>query len=201
MAQGDHSELYMKFVDRDNKPVKGESTAALGPGGTVPNPLALGFRPGQMFEIESFSLTAGDSATSSDYAKQMIKLGMDPRALEDQMKASGKSNQIAASPIQPVSFTRQIDAASAALIQNLASTNQGFQSASVIKRKAAGTGASGEVYFRIDFDEVLITDIGWDSGDEVSEKCSFICRGITVRYRRQNDDGTLGPVVYGKWPT
>ncbi len=199
MAKGDSTELYMKFVGFDNRPVKGESTAVIIGVGGVANPLSLGFRPREMFEVDSFTLSAGSSLTSSPFAKQFMQQGGDPKAIEELMARLGPPpDESSMSPLQPVTFNRPIDASSPELLQNLIK-GTGYQSASLIKRKAAGRVGSGDVFLRVDFTNVLLTNIGWDEGDEVVEKTTFICNKVSLRYRKQEFDGSLGPVIQGLW--
>ena len=68
-----------------------------------------------------------------------------------------------------------------------------------MKRKAAGGASAGEVYLRLDFVGVLITQVGWSNDDPVKETCQFIARAITVNYRPQLSDGTLGDTRHGFW--
>ena len=74
-----------------------------------------------------------------------------------------------------------------------------FSSATLIKRKAASTSVSGHAFLRIDFTDVLVIDVDWDSGDVVKEKCKFICREVMVQYKPQKSDGSLGAPVPGTW--
>lgn len=94
------------------------------------------------------------------------------------------------------SFKRPLDAASPIFFQKCCNL-QTFKKAVLVKRRSQGiTDASGKVvpavgYLRIDFTEVLITGIEWDDGEMVEEKCEFICKGMTIQYRKQNDDGRV----------
>jgi type VI protein secretion system component Hcp len=55
------------------------------------------------------------------------------------------------------------------------------------------TGLQG--YFRIDFTDVLLTDLDWDDGDTIKETAKFVCRQIQIQYRKQNWDGRLSPAA------
>jgi type VI protein secretion system component Hcp len=92
------------------------------------------------------------------------------------------------------SFERVIDSASPIFFQACC-TSQTFDSAVLVKRLAqggvAGGGQPSAAYLRIDFTKVLITGINWDDGDVVKEKCEFICQGMKITYRRQNQDGSV----------
>jgi type VI protein secretion system component Hcp len=46
-------------------------------------------------------------------------------------------------------------------------------------------------YLRIEMEDVLISQVSWDDGDVVSEKLTFSCKSIIIKYKRQKDDGTL----------
>jgi type VI protein secretion system component Hcp len=68
-----------------------------------------------------------------------------------------------------------------------------------------GGSSSGDskamAYLRIEMKEVLITQVGWDDGDVVSEKLSFSCKAMVINYKRQKDNGTLLPgTELFKWP-
>jgi hypothetical protein len=69
----------------------------------------------------------------------------------------------------------------------------------MIKRKPAGTEAAGEVYLRMDFVGVLVVKVDWSDSDTVKESISLLARSVTVSYRAQLADGTLGPVIQGFW--
>ena len=223
MAKGDHTDLFMIFVDKSGKPINGESRTILN-NSTPPNPLAANFSPGKMFEIDKFTLSA-----SGDGAKKN-KL-IDPKSIADPVmrhqfemmqqqqrliaaqtaqatalaKQGGPGGQNQAQtqaddpPVQPISFTRAIDAASPIMMTNMINCTQ-FQSASLIKRRGAGGNSAGEVYLRIDFTSVLIVSIDWDDDDKVNETCKFICKKVAISYRPQLPDGSLGAVVPGQWP-
>jgi type VI protein secretion system component Hcp len=105
--------------------------------------------------------------------------------------SSGASNA-AGVQLNEVTITRQIDIASMVLM-NCCIGTQGFDSATIIKRRAAGgLVEAGQAYLRIDFDGVLITKIDWTDQHIVQEKITFITRGLQVVYRPQMADGSLG---------
>ena len=39
----------------------------------------------------------------------------------------------------------------------------------------------------------------WSNDDEVEETCRLICRSVTINYRPQLPDGTLGALVPAFW--
>jgi type VI protein secretion system component Hcp len=99
--------------------------------------------------------------------------------------------------LAPVSFTRVIDKTSTVLIQSCIDSVS-FDSISMIKRKSTGISdvsgdvPSGEVFLRVDFIGCLIIKVDWDNDDKVTETIDFICRTVSIHYRPQLPDGTLG---------
>jgi type VI protein secretion system component Hcp len=91
-----------------------------------------------------------------------------------------------------------MDRASPLLFQ-MCCDSKSFTSATLVKRKAAGSDLSGHGFLRFEFTDVLVIGVDWDSGDVVKEKCKFICRGMTVKYRPQTLNGSLGPAVPGSF--
>ena len=98
--------------------------------------------------------------------------------------------------MQPVEFKRGIDMASSTLLQNCIN-RVNYSSATLIKRKPTGGPASGEVFLRFDFDTVLMTRVDWDDDVPIKESCKFICRAVTIHYKPQLPDGTLGDPIQG----
>jgi hypothetical protein len=74
-----------------------------------------------------------------------------------------------------------------------------YDSATLIKRKAAGGALSGEVFLRLDFTKVLMIGIDWDQDEPIKEKCKFISRAVTLHYRPQLPDGSLGAPKQAFW--
>jgi type VI protein secretion system component Hcp len=222
MAKGDHSDLFMIFKDASNAPIPGQSMSVLSSSDPVSQILLDGFKPGYMFEIDKFTLSAEcDDESPEDIKKQIVrdqtksksalKGAKSTRQLTDteiNRQVADRVNKQKGPPVKEISFTRSVDASSASFLQNIA-IGKGYRSASLIKRKATGGQAAakddkealaGDVYLRIDFDYVLITEVEWDDDDdEVTEDCKFICRKISIQYRPQLPDGTLGAVIPGVW--
>ncbi len=57
-----------------------------------------------------------------------------------------------------------------------------FKSASLIKRKDIG-GDKLRGFLRMEFEDLLVTHVGWQNGEDVTEKFKFVFRKVTVRYR------------------
>jgi type VI protein secretion system component Hcp len=194
----------------NGNPIAAESTTDVLSSQRSPNPLLRGFKQGYMFEVDSFSFKAGtiddskdeddDDSKNNDKKNQKKKkntLGASAKPGGYQEYRSGKAHKYPVD-VQPITFTRSIDAASSMLIQNCIDCTS-YDSATIIKRKATGGIATGEVFLRLDFIGVLVTKISWDNDDQVKESCEFIARSVTVSYRPQLPDGTLGAIVSGFW--
>jgi hypothetical protein len=97
--------------------------------------------------------------------------------------------------VNSISFDRLIDRASVTFF-DCCLKSRSFNKAVLIKRIARGHLGNkprlpiGDM--RAVFTDVLITQIDWDDGDMVKEKCEFICRAMSITYRQQKWDGSLG---------
>ena len=220
MAEAQSGDILMKFV-LDGRPIAGESASELEIPGKRRSRLLSGFKKLHMFEIDSFTFSVGiedDSGGDTPAAKgpHAGAKGAHPAAHGAAHGAkgattpakgplggfaawrSGRAHKKYPVSVQPISFSRPIDRASSALLQNCIKCTT-YDSATLVKRKPAGSQAAGEVYLRMDFTGVLITDIDWSNDDPVKETCKFISRAITVHYRPQLPDGTLGIIRPGFW--
>jgi type VI protein secretion system component Hcp len=207
-VSNDTGDLLMKFV-MNGKAIAGGSTTDLGSSSLVPNPLLKGFEAGRMIEIDSLSFRCGTSGTEPGAAPPKdpnAQRGakdddepapMNPRPGGYQSWRAGKATKYPLD-IQPISLTRSIDMASAVLIQSCIDCVS-FDSATLVKRKPAGTQTAGEVYLRMDFNGVLVIKVDWSDDDTVKETIAFIARSITVSYRAQLANGSLGPLISGFW--
>ena len=204
MADKPPSDLLMKFV-RNGKPVYGETTTDLS--GMSEMGLAKGFKKDCMFEVSSFTFKAGisgDESGDDGKKKKSPKLGRDGKPVKPSSAGqfrkwrSGERTTPYPVDMQPVEFTRAVDTASVLMLEHCIH-RVNFDSATLIKRKAAGSRASGEVYLRFDFTGVLITSIDWDNDEPIKETCLFITRGVTVFSRPQLPDGSLGGTLTGFW--
>jgi hypothetical protein len=208
MAAGDATDLIMKFVLKGS-PIDGESTTNLVSAEGQYNELLTGFLPKSMFEVDSFTFKSGildDAAPQQQPANTATQRNGKPAAVtastlaapaEFQAWRTGKRTKYPVD-LQPVSFTRSIDKSSTTLIQSCID-NVVFDSATLIKRKAAGGRVAGEVFLRLDFLGVLVVGVDWSNDLEVKETCRFICRGTIISYRPQLPDGTLGGTVSSFW--
>jgi hypothetical protein len=220
MAKGDHSDLFMIFVDSSGVPVPGESTAELTSSDLVSQGLLKGFTPGCVFEIDRFTLSAeADDQDETEIRQSIAKENARPAAAvkgaakprpvmtpaEISKEVADRLKKQSGPPVKEISFSRSVDSSSGPLLRNIA-VGKGYQSAALIKRKATGgmtadeAEVAGDVYLRIDFDYVLVTEVEWEDDDEeVKEDCKFICRKISIQYRPQLPNGRLGAIIPGGW--
>lgn len=216
MAGGDSSDILMRFV-LDGEPIAGESMTELDVPGRERSPLLNGFGKARMFAIDSFRFSVGLDDDSMDPTQKSAL-----HALRAQAHPGAGGHPVGGAPaapavrsefsgwrtgrnvkygvrVQPITFTRSLDRASVSLLQYCIKCTS-FDSAALIKRKSAGSAFAGEPYLRMDFkDGVLLTEVSWSNDEPVTETCKFICRAITVQYRPQLPDGSLGIIRPGYW--
>jgi type VI protein secretion system component Hcp len=214
MAQGESSDILMKFV-LQGSPIAGESATELDIPGKPRSKLFNGFVKRQMFEIDSFKFSVGieddpgtggaatggaKTAHGQHQAAHGAAASSSTPAPTGSFQAwrSGRAHKKYPVNVQPITFTRPIDRSSPVLLQHCIKCTS-FDSATLVKRKSAGSAAAGEPYLRMDFVGVLITQVDWSNDDPVKETCTFISRSITVFYRPQLPDGSLGIIRPGFW--
>jgi type VI protein secretion system component Hcp len=205
MARGESSDLMMKIIDEKGNLISAESSTQLLMNSS--NDLLTGFRKAldnnALFEIDRFRFNAGSKDSDLD-PKSGQRNGKQPARQNDRAagaisgRGAGKRSARDGHPgeLQPVTFTRTIDEASARLIGDIIKSKS-YKRITVIKRKAAGGPSAGEVFLRLDFVGVLLTSVDWSDDDEVEENCTFICRSVVVSYKPQLPDGTLGGTISG----
>jgi type VI protein secretion system component Hcp len=219
MAKGDHTDLYMTFMDSGGTRIRGESRADLTSNDSISQKLLDGFTPDYTFEIERFSFSAQADDTDATEIRSAIEKEnrqpgkpvkgapptptMTPAQIAQEVKS--RLDRQNGPPVREINFSRTIDTASKDFLGHIA-VGKGFKRATLIKRKSAGSRAAdgsmaaGDVHLRIDFDTVLVTKVDWsDDNEEVKEDCTFICRKISIQYRPQVPNGKLGAVVPGSW--
>lgn len=200
-------DLLMFVAKTQSSLISGEGMSDL----TPMSEMLSGFKVGKFFEISSFQFSI-ETMKKDENAKNLAlfakHLGAQfgagiPAALKQaplkpiDVKVADTAEPESC-PIQPVSFSRPIDKGSPELMQ-LCIDSTTVYGAVVVKRKPAGGKAAGEAYLRFEFRGVLFTDVSWDNGESVTEKCSFITRAVTVKYRPQLPDGSLGAIKSGSW--
>ena len=202
MAKGDATDLMMKFIDDSGQHINGECTTEP-TSSEANNQLLTGFKLPHIFEIDRFNFSAGRKDAETDKTGKLtggVNYLNGPHTIAPPHATQPKKGGKVGFPgdLQPISFTRSIDVSSAGLLQSCIDCRS-YKRASLIKRKAAGTLAAGEVFLRLDFIGVLIISVQWSNDDEVQETCEFICRSVCINYRPQLPDGTLGKIVPGFW--
>lgn len=103
-------------------------------------------------------------------------------------------------------FERLIDSASPIFFQNCCDSVS-FKEAVLVKRLSRGGDVASmneersipEGFIRMEFKDVLITGLSWDDGAMTTEKCEFICRDFTLKYRPQLMSGAWGPISEAHW--
>ena len=227
MAAGESSDILMKFV-LDGKAILGTSMTNLDARDrhTKRSTLLNGFHRDEMFEIDSFSFSvgvednegggnggggkggspggahgaagAGTAAHGGGHAGGAHGGGGRKPLGGFQAWRTGKAHKKYPLSVQPITFTRGIDKTSRELLHYCIKCTS-FDSVSLVKRKSAGSASAGEPYLRMDFVGVLIENVAWSNDDPVKETVKFISRSITVRYKPQLPDGTLGAARVGFW--
>jgi type VI protein secretion system component Hcp len=92
--------------------------------------------------------------------------------------------------MEPISVTRKMDAGSIQLFdscQNIMILDKAI----ILKRRALGADAL-QTYMRIDFTNLLITDLDWQEDDVIKETFKFICREVKIQYRAERRDQKEG---------
>jgi type VI protein secretion system component Hcp len=82
--------------------------------------------------------------------------------------------------LEQMSVTKKMDVSSTKIF-DLCNKSTTVYGACILKRKAIGDN-SLRGYLRIDFRQLLITDLNWDDGDVIKEDFKFVCRAATVTY-------------------
>jgi type VI secretion system secreted protein Hcp len=107
---------------------------------------------------------------------------------------AGKAN------VRDLSITKNVDAASPNLLLYCLSGVQ-FEKATLTCRKVGGDG-SKVPYLTLQMDNVIITNVsptGAAGGDQFAESLDLNFADVTVKYTKQNDDGSAGDEVEAAW--
>ena len=205
MPAADSTDIFMIFRERDVA-LAGESTTELSVKGSPHNDLLNGFEPGAMFEISKFDFGVGveqKAIEAFEYPGLKTALAAVPgagRAAHPPRPRSKPGQTLDQSPVtvQPVTFTRQMDRASHLLLRHTIQRTY-FNRVALVKRKSAGGLLAGAAYLRLDFEGVILTEANWTNDDPIEESYSFQARAITMRYKPQLPNGTLGAAKVGFW--
>ncbi len=97
----------------------------------------------------------------------------------------------------PLSWTQQLDKSVPSLFLAVASGTH-FKNATLDVQQS-GVKSSG-VFFQMSFDDVIVTSLGLSgAGDVPSVNATLNSSKITMTYRPQKADGSLGTAVIGGW--
>jgi type VI protein secretion system component Hcp len=169
------------------------------------------FKHGEFFELESFSLThssPSQDATTDGNKNITVKVeGGDKKGSPGVGSATrtGRDTKWLPGHLQQVTCVRQLDLASSELFAQVGK-DAAFASAAIVRRKIVGglPSADGNLmgYFRLDFKEVTITEVGWSADEDgVKETLMFVCKTAEVVYRQQSHTGEMTKIFPpGKWP-
>ena len=196
-------DILMK-VTKDGDPdgdnlIDGDSQTAI----DAKDELYKGFKSGKFFEILNFnfgiSLMDEDvgAATTNSSGQEIVYDGKFKNFMKGQSAKTNGGQLLYPVVFDEILVERKVDRATPLMFENCFRTKP-FTRISIIKRKNAGDGdTSGMIPFlRVDFDDVLITDISFSIADDtIAEDLKFVYRKLTFRYRPQNNDGSPGVVV------
>lgn len=210
MAGEQSTDIFMFFREKDGSmPLRGECTTELNIPGKKRNDLYTGFEKEHMFEVSQFSFGVGvddpDDEEDANGLQPELKQAMGqipgfkfPKRFARTIKKPGQRRDDTPVSVHPVTFSRGMDVASSLL---LAATIQRtyFKRVALVKRKSAGGAAAGEPYLRMDFCGALLIQASWTNDEPVKETYEFHARSITMRYRPQLEDGSLGAPRVGFW--
>jgi len=176
-------DAYMAFIQFTNNPLKAESQVDLSKNSEVlakcgPISLVALAGAGQLFEVKDYSF---DIEQTLNIGSQSMGTG------------AGKVT------FNPFSITRAIDLASPTFFQ-MACAGTPFQHVVLAMRKSAGGAVAGSFFLRFDFKLVAVKTISFAHDDESpTETVTFEYGGLSVRYGRQNQDGTVQAPIQGGW--
>ena len=209
-------DILMKLVD-DKGAIEAESQSLV----STKDDFTKDFELTKFFDVEEFDFdvsldddddsdTSGGTTTTTtsnkDKDKKKKKGGKFTRWLGGtrNLKTDGYPIEV-----QPFEFTRQFDWASPTLFQYCANSTS-LKSATIVQRKAGQqnlatddegtTSGVNPCFLRIDFFDVLLTNVSWDINDAVlKEKVKFVCRRIKVQYKVQDETGAMWATTSGEW--
>jgi type VI secretion system secreted protein Hcp len=99
--------------------------------------------------------------------------------------------------LSEITITKRMDVSSPALLTYCLNREQ-FKSATLVKRKATGANEL-QSYFKIEFNQLMITSFDWADDDVVKETFKFVCRQAIVTYAVEDNSGALYTQPTAKW--
>jgi type VI protein secretion system component Hcp len=209
-------ELLMMFLNPSKQALAASSTSTLTSGDT----LAANFTAGQFFQIKEFGLgiELKDDEGTKDTAK--AKTTADPKSgtsepdIETLPTTGSRRSFSRYRSVQPgqstpdlpyrikpeaCSFSREIDEASPSLFEFCAKRVR-LGGAVIIKRGLVGGDAGWVTFLRLEFVNVLLTNMNWGDSTLVSESGSFTFTDMLVQYVQRKTDGTVqGSTLSCEW--
>ena len=200
----DNRDILMKLEMTKGSYVPAECSAVL----DSDDPLATDFKGtgttgslvvGNYFAIEEFSFDIG----LADREKKPASVT--PEQMQEHMKnmqkamAAGKTFEAKEgsykdfmktgrgsypADLQAVSITKSMDRSSTTLFEKVQDSFK-FVSATILRRKAIGADTL-RGYLRIDFTDVMLTELNWEDDEVVKETFKFVCRGATIKYAMES---------------
>lgn len=203
MANDEPSDLFVVFI-KDKEPVPTPSRTNFDAESSGPVRFLRDVKAGCVFEVDKFSFGVGTVDDENPNNKNDKKKPEDGKKVDNAANRSANSSykrwrttgKALGYPVefQKVSFTRKIDSSSNGMMQNFLDVLY-YDRIILFKRKATGSSAAGLAFVRFDFSNALMVSLDWSNDDEIEETCCFICRAVTISYRPQLPDGTLGAIV------
>jgi type VI protein secretion system component Hcp len=192
-------------IPAESQTVLDSSDTLLGP----PRGWPTKFEAGKFFELESFSMNvqAEPSDTQEEQKTTQVVVTTGHKPSTTTPKKIGRGTKWNPGMLNPISCTRQVDTASPVLFQECGKATE-FAYAAIVRRKVIGGGLQSRnqdtylmSYLRIDFKDVVIVELGWNSQDDgVKETFQFVCSKASVLYRQQLHTGKVStPLPPGDW--
>ena len=223
MAEASGIDVLMRIsVTGGSLAMEAESLADFAPLDEA-DPMVSDFKTGHFCELREFDFSAGAENSMNKTAAATAKTAQPAPAKEPQRKVGAHVGQVMAKleeragiergfrdrierrergdfvDMREVSYTRILDSASPLLFKALTDCTT-LKTITVVKRKAAGATVSGLGYLRLDFEDVLLTQLDWKDSEHIMvESGTFIYRKLTIKYLSQKADGSLIPGSSATW--
>jgi type VI protein secretion system component Hcp len=195
------SDILMMLCKTGTSGIAAESQAVLGPNDTMLKG-DVTFEKGKFFELDSFTMNinaeASDAAEEKKNPHVTINVGDASKKASAAGRKIGRNTTWNPGMLNPVSCTRQADHASPYIFEQCGKASP-WSFAAIVRRKVVGgvlknsdTDSFLMSYFRIDFTDVVITELGWSNDDEgIKETFQLVCSKAKVEYRQQMHTGHL----------
>jgi type VI secretion system secreted protein Hcp len=152
--------------------------------------------PGSTIEGETT-----DSTMSAQKAFEIKNFDIGAENTTDIASATGGVAAGRAS-FKSVSFTKNTDTASAALLSALCAGTPAADMVIELRRSGGSTSASGTTFLKFEFKQVVIADIGWsgsDGDDVCTETVELKFGAVKTTYTAQTATGSPGDIKTSEW--